>query len=150
MALVSAPLTLPRHTCFLVDDLEASMAAFTSSTGTAFDPVREVPMRMVSDGEDVTELVRFAYSTDGTIELVAGTSRGAFGPAVPRGVHHIGHLTDADFDRAVEHQKALGENVEWRVFLGDLLLAAYVAPTAGRPVCLELVNPAILAQGAPS
>jgi catechol 2,3-dioxygenase-like lactoylglutathione lyase family enzyme len=73
------------HVGFLVRDVEAARADFTSQLGVEFEPVHS---QKIATGETT----RFCYSLPGPpyLELVEMTGTGSWSADQPEGFHHIG------------------------------------------------------------
>lgn len=127
------------HTCFLVPDLEASVAELRELAGLRFRKVARIPFTL-RRGERTVELtLSIAYTLDGALELVQATDSEPFRLATPRAVlHHTGYAV-ADLEAAVAEHRARGYEPGWRVEVGGRLLAVFVdgGPCGPGPVEIQ-------------
>lgn len=102
------------HTGIIVDDLEASMAMLTATSGLRWAPPRVAATPMVGPNGQVPRRVRFTYSLDGPhyIELIQQLSTEAYdGLTGGRRVHHLGYLA-TDLSSDAERLHAAGFRIE--------------------------------------
>lgn len=89
-------------------------------------------------------MVRFAYSTDGYLEVLETIpGEGLFGDESYRGFHHVGYHATTDLGEAIANAVSAGEEVDYELYVGDVMIAAFFKPTSVRPVRLELLSPSI-------
>lgn len=134
------------HNCIAVPNLERSIEFFTKQTGIEFQPARELTMRIVDRTATQTVDVNFAFSLDGRLELLQTVpGEGLFSDETARGFHHIGYQTPAALEVTVDEITATGEALIAEVFVGDAdaPIAVFFAPTANRPVRLEILSPSL-------
>ncbi|MFD6061217.1 hypothetical protein [Rhodococcus wratislaviensis] len=132
------------HYCIAVPDLEKAVGDFTRTLQLEFGPAREVTMRLVGHVGETSHVVRFVYSTDGYIKFVETVpGDGLFGDEPSRGFHLVGCHADTDLDEAIAGAVSEGEEVDDKLYVGNVTIAAFFKPTALRPVRIELLSPSI-------
>jgi catechol 2,3-dioxygenase-like lactoylglutathione lyase family enzyme len=108
------------HVGFLVRDLEAAMARFSSVLGVTFNEPRKVRFDRLEDPEPRSAEIRVTFSREGPphYELIEGDGRGIYSLEHGEGVHHVGVWEDGAQQRMAA-LLAQGVTSEARTVLPD-------------------------------
>jgi catechol 2,3-dioxygenase-like lactoylglutathione lyase family enzyme len=108
------------HVGFVVRDLEAAMARFSSVLGVTFNEPRTVHFDRLEDPEPRSTQIRVTFSREGPphYELIEGDGRGIYALDRGEGVHHVGIWEEGAQERMAA-LLAKGVTSEARVVLAD-------------------------------
>jgi hypothetical protein len=128
-----------RHYALIVESIEASVAHLQETAGLEFRSPARIPFVLSGHGETLEHVLRACYTVDMSVELIETENRGPFAGEDRFGLHHYGG-TVADLGTAIDHQRSLGNDVEWELSYDGQLIAVFFAGSPSLPGRLELVS----------